>query len=239
MAFQEVPDTASLTFKFSGTGAGSLNLCVAQSTVYVRDETTPWSGAQLQKLADYGAAWWQSGKNGGVAARTQFSSSWGMEVCLAVDLTIPNGGQATASPATTVGSLAGDPAPPNCAVQIKAKGDAGGFPPFGFNFWPAGHEALLAGNAWSGTLTTAVRQLAIDFLTDINDPTAGGDINWAQVIVSRSGGTPAQLEAIREARSALKAAIAATRRTTALTNTLDGFFSRSEVASQRDRRASQ
>jgi len=237
MAFQAVPDTASITFKFTGGGASKLAGCEAQFTLYVRDTTTAWDAGQLSQLGAYGEAWWETGKNAGTGLKTRFSDNWGLQTIDCVELAVENGRQDTTVVGTT-GTLGSDPPPPNCAVLVKFRGDPGNAPPRGWVFVNSGNETSLDGNGWTTAHTDSLVQAFEDFRIDLNDPTAGGDVNWAQVLVSRAAGTEAELALIRDLRVQLKEALRATRRATAETNTLDTIGARTEVASQRDRRAS-
>lgn len=228
-----MPDTASVTLNFVGTGGGILSGCEAQTAFYVRDTVTGWPAGSLQDLADYTFEWWDAGKNAGSALKASVANDWVLSTIVAKDLEVVNGTTATVT-ANAVGTRNGDAVPPNCPMWVKFIGSAGNLPKDGGVFLPVGIETDLDGTFFAGAFKTSVQQLVTDWRVDLNDPTAGGQADWAHVIVSRSMSTN---DDVKDARAALRAAIAATRRATAVTNTVTSVAARELIGSQRDRRA--
>lgn len=227
MAKQLVPDTASVRFRqqFASGGGNPIEM---MSTIYVRNTLTGWSLAGLTTLA------------------TECRDAFVTDVLplLVDDLTLVSvtaedegadpGISATVTSGTTGGDTT-DPASTAVAALVQFVGDAGGVPARGRIFQSGMSETDVTGNTLTGTFATAL-QAAWDNVIQAADGALPGN---AVVLVSRSAGTPAELEDVRDARAALKAAIAATKRTEAVTNTLQsaGVFVRSLLATQRDRRS--
>jgi hypothetical protein len=233
MAFQPVPNTASVTLFFEGTGGGILSGCEAQSAFYVNRDAGVWNAAAVQELADYTFEWWDAGKNAGAALKASVANDWVLRRIIAKDLEAENGTSYVLT-ANAVGTRNGDAVPPNCPMWIKFVGESGSLPKDGGVFLPVGIETDLDGTFFTGAFATAVQQLVTDWRTDLNDPGAGGVVDWAHVIVSRSQSTN---DDVKDARAALRAAIAATRRATAVVNNVTSIAARELLGSQRDRRA--
>lgn len=235
MAFQPVPDTASLTWFFEGVSGGTLTGCEAQMQVYVRDEAAPdpWLAPQLALLAAYGRDWYDLGKNAGTAFKTSVSAQWVLRRVVARDLQVAGGAASILQP-NLVGTKAGDPVPPSVPMWCKFTCASGAPPKDGGTFLPVGTETDLDGTFFSGTFVGVVQQQIEDFRADLNDPLSGGFVSWAHVVPSKYASTN---DNVKNAREALRQAIAATRRATALTNTVEVVECRELVGSQRDRRA--
>lgn len=222
MAFQPVPDTASVRFVLSGVAGGAVEGCEAIWTWHVRDTVVGFASASaLQSLATYAEDWWETGQAGGAAAKTLFHADWRLDRVVTTNLDVANG-LAVSEGVGTVGTRAGTVVPPNCPALVQFRGDGGGTPMAARSFLPAGVEADLNGNSFATTFRNDLQGVVDDFVSDLGNTVA----SWAFVIVSRYSGT----EPVQKTR--------AVRRATAMTNTLDFVGVRQEVASQRDRRAS-
>lgn len=227
MAKQLVPDTASFRLRqqFAVSGGNPIEM---QSTIYVRNTISGWTLAALETTA--------------IAIRDAFVTN--VLPLLVDDLTLVSvtGEDEGADPGISVTSLSGavggdtgDPASTAVAALVQFVGDAGGVPARGRIFQSGMSETDVTGNTLTGTFATAL-QAAWDDVIQAADGALPGN---ALVLVSRSAGTPAELQDVRDARAALKAAIAATKRTEGVTNTFQpaGVFVRSLLATQRDRRS--
>ena len=129
------------------------------------------------------------------------------------------------------GTLTGDPPPAQCAVYFRFRGTGGGVPLAGGCFWPVGAESTMDGNTWLASWRTDVQAAMQSLIDDVLDGLAVGQTH---IVVSRYASTN---DDIKDARAALKAAIAASRRASGITNTVASFDLRPHIASQRDRRA--
>lgn len=229
MAFQPVPDTAGLRFKFAGNPGGTVADLVAYFTLYVRQTPPPgWTSGELQRLADYGGAWWSAGKNGGATLRSFVNASWGLSECRATDLEVSGGGQAVHIPGAFLGTRSGEPVPPQAPALVQLFGDAGGEPIRGRVFFSFLSETDIIADEYLATPRTGLAQIFEDFRADIGDVLAGGQTNWAQVLVSRSEGTVVDPKPKK----------VAVRRVTAVTNTLSAAATvRPVTGSQRNRRS--
>lgn len=225
MPFQAVPDTASVTLFLVGQAGTDYQGVEAQVTRYVRDQVVAWDAGQLQQLADYMHNWFATGKNGGVGARTLLTGDWFENTVVARDLS-QVGGLSAVNTGALQGTRAGDAVPAGVSVLVRFGMDPGAFPTEGRLFWPGGNNTDLLQNTWTSTYLDLVRVTMDDFTADIGDALAGGDVNWAEVRVSRSSGT--EVPAVPK-----KVPV---RRATAETNTLAGISVRALYAIQRDRR---
>lgn len=236
MAFQPVPDVAEVVMRFEGTPASEIPGAEAQMTFYVRDEITSWTATTLGQLADYFVDWFDNGKGLDPALDTVIDDGWVLSTVTARDLSQEGGVSVTRFPALTV-QRAGAIVPPNLAMLVRYQLDAGGNPTRGSVFVPVGTEPDLEGQNWSAALVTEVQNVFDGMDENLSNALDGGDADWAQVRVSRTAGTEAQLAQIRALREDLRQAIAATRRATAQSNTLAAPVApRRLIASQRDRR---
>lgn len=237
MAFQPVPDTASVTVRLRGATGQQIVGAEAQFSMYVRDEAAnpPWDATALQLLADYTKVWMDTGKNGGSGGKASLSDGWFVIDVVAHDLS-----QLAGLSATAIAGFAGTGVSAELsaalAMWVKFNGTPGDLPKDGGVFWPHGREDVLDGDTWQSGTLSGVKTLFDDWRADLNDPTAGGKISWAHVIVSRSRVTD---DSVKNARQALRDAIAATRLATAETALVQSVQPRALVATQRDRRAGQ
>lgn len=234
MAFQSVPNTAMLTWVLDGTGGSELQGAEAQFSVYIRDESgaDPWTLVSLSALNLYGVTWWSAGKNGGSPMRANFVDAWTLTEVIARDLVNENGPVVPSSPGSA-GTITGDPVSAALATWTKFTGESGALPKDGGVFTPSGYQLVEDGDLWDANHAASVEQVWEDFRADLTDPLAGGDADWEHVIVSRSQSLN---DDVKNARAALRAAIAATRRATAVTNPVTAVATRRLVAIQRDRR---
>ena len=140
------------------------------------------------------------------------------------------GGPFTDNQLDLAGTLTGDPPPSNLAMYFRFQGTGGGEPLAGGVFWPVGNEANLDGNNWLASFRTTCSTAMQALRDDVLD---GLFVGQTHRVVSRYKSTNSD---IQDAREALRAAIAASRRASGVTNTVEGFSLRAQVASQRDRR---
>lgn len=223
VAFQAVPNTAVGTMKFKGVAGTSLEGTRWQWAFYVNDTAVGWPAVSLNRLGTYLKDWFETGKNGGAAARTLFSTGYVLDEVVAHDLGAANG-LTTTTPATLLGTRAGDNLPSTVAMLVTYIADAGQMPPKWWQFPAVGTEADVSGNNYSQAIVDEVKDRVDDMVADLSVAVNGGLGTWALVGVSRSLGT----EDVTVKR--------AVRRVTAETGGLDFVEARRLVASQRDRR---
>lgn len=233
MAFQPVPGTAQIAFKFSGTPSGALEGAKAQFNLYVESQGVPWAQPTLDLLADFAEDWYTAGKGTpAVSLASLISGAWTCVDLSAKDLSVANGivaNKGNIGPGTR--SL--DPVPPSAPAWSKFIGATGALPADGGCFLPAGCEPDLVGDDWVVTFRNDVNTCLIQFMQEIDVVASGGNAVWRLVIVSRSLTTD---DSVRQARAQLREAIAATRRATALVNPVVSIQTRLLIGSQRDRR---
>lgn len=222
---QLVPDTAELIMQLEGVSGSELEGCEAQWSHYVRKTPGAWIQVLLDQLAAFGRDWWQVGKNAGTPLADFHAAGWALRRVVARDLGSAAGLQSELV-VNLPGALGVDNPPPQCAVLVRFALDPGGEPTRGRVYVPAGEALNIEGNNWNPSLVDGVVQAFIDFNTDLNDPLAGGELDWAQVRVSRASG----FTFVQKKKAA--------PRVTAVTNTLSSITGGYEIASQRDRRAS-
>lgn len=228
-----------LKFRHNGVGGGDLEGCYAEYTFHVRDEIVGWNAVTVTRLANYGADWYSAGKGAApVAARTLMNPAWSLSDVVCQDLGVTNGIKVTV-PTAFAGTRAGAAPSPSVCAEVRHRADPGEVPPLWWNFLNWGSDEDFDGNDLDGAFGNAVLAVMNDFIGSLSNVAMGGAVDWAFVGVSRAAGTPAQLLAVRTKRAELRAAIAATRRATAITGTHQASEIRQEIASQRDRRASQ
>lgn len=133
----------------------------------------------------------------------------------------------------TPGAVTGDAMPMGTTVVVTLYGDSGALPAQGQWHLSGWSESQQDGGIWTSAFLTSLNTAISDFLAAAD----GGFTGDAVVIVSRAAGTDAELEAVRDAREALAAAIAATRRSEGIANTLGSpsHAQRAAVGSQRKR----
>lgn len=219
MAKQLVPNVASFRVVQTHLGAAILN------TVYVRNTATPWTVAQLQLTADAIRAAWIANM---LPLQT---TSLTFNRVDAEDLGADPGNTAQ-SISGAPGTRAGDPATAALAINVALLGASGVFPRRGRFFFAGLTETDMSGDnavgAYVASCTAAFQAL---------QTAIGGAVPFnAQVIVSRSQQTAAQTADIKAKREALKAAIAAARRATGISNTIATISAGAPLAVQRDRR---
>lgn len=237
MAFQPVPDVAEAVFEFSGVATGNLVGCEAQFSLYVRDTVTGWDATQLTQLANYFQDWFDNGKGTDPALDTVIDDGWRLDRIVCRDLSTA-GGIVVSLPVNLTGQRAGEGAPPNTCVQVKYVLDPPGPPTRGWIFLPAGGEADLNGTNWASALLTEIQDCFDGMDENLSVSGEGGEATWAQVRISRTAGTEAELATIRDLREQLREAIAATRRSSAESNTLAApVVPVQRIASQRNRRS--
>lgn len=226
MAFQAVPDTASVTFRMVGV-SGSLLATKAQWTWHIRntvavdfpDTTT------LENIANGGVEWFTTGLGGGAAAETLFSSAWVLDHVEARDLTVINGPSFQADSGAP-GTLAGDPLSGALAMLAQFHADPGESPTQWWSFLPVGDETKISGNSWDISFQTAVLNCINNYIEAIND-WMPGLTGGAFVGVSRYSGTEVPANPRK---------VAVRRVGDAVTGTLASSTVRTLVATQRDRR---
>lgn len=226
MPTQLVPDTAQVRFIFDGDLSTQMGGAHAEFSLYVRDEVAPgWSQTNLDLLRDYAEDWHLA----------EFvplqDADWALTQIHVKDIGAALGGESFYNPASPVhGSRTGEVSSPASAVLYRFRGDVGGAPKKGFIFLPVGVDADLVGQFWSTAFLTSVNDAMDAWFSGLS----GQRASWAGVIVSRFLSTN---DDVKNARQALREAIEATRRATAVTNTLATRSARALVGSQRDRRA--
>lgn len=223
MAFQAVPGTASVTSKFKGKAASSLEGSTWQWVFYVNIAAS-WTGTLLGSLAAYTKDWFEVGKDGGSPALSVVSSNWVLDDVIARDLSVANGAAVT-EPAELDGTRAGDSLPSTVAMIVTYVADPGQNPPKWWQFPAVGTESDVSGNLFTQAFVNEVNSRVGDYVASLADPLDGGTVGFALVGVSRSLGMEDYT-----ARRAVRRAIAET-------GGLDFVQGgRRLVASQRDRR---
>lgn len=131
------------------------------------------------------------------------------------------------------GTILTDVLPASVTAVVQFRCDPGAFPRDGAMHLSGIPEAVTSGADVDDTFRTNM-QTAIGA---VHTAAGAAVLGNAIVRISRSKGTAAQLEAVREARQALRDAIRATRLATGVSNTLQFTGVRNIVGSQRDRRS--
>lgn len=227
MAFQVVPDVAEVVMKFRGVSGGIVTGSQAECTFFVRDTVIGWGSGSLVDLGNFFKDWWNTGKQGGAAAKTTVADDWVLEEIDARDLGSETGASVTVAVANT-GTRSGQAVPPSVPILVRYAMDPGTFPKKGRVFWPGGVEGDLDGTFFAGAFTVEVKGIFDDLNAGLSDTGDGGLATWAQVRISRSSGTEVP-------ENPKKVAI---RRDEGLSNTIANITVREEVGSQRDRRPS-
>lgn len=222
MAFQSVPNTVQCTVYHAGVS--QIAVAEAQWSVYTSGPGNI-SQSDCETIADALEAWLNSDYD------TILSEDWRVNRIVVKDLEV-EGGPSVDRVLDIAGLLVGDPPPPNCAMYFKFSGTGGGSPLRGGCFWPVGSEAKLDGSNWLAAFRTECETAMDNLIANVLDSLFVGQTH---TIVSRYASLN---DDVKDARAALRAAIAATRRATGTTNTVASYTLRAEVASQRDRRPS-
>lgn len=220
MAFQPVPETAQIIVRHEGVS--QLIGALAEWSVYTR-LPTGFAQSDIDDLSDAMTTWLTD------EYVDILSEDWQVSELVVKTLSTEGGPFKTTQPDLS-GLLAGDPMPANNALYIRFYGTGGGSPLSGGVFWPVGNEANCDGNNWLAAFRVTVQAKLDLLLANVLD---GLFLGQTHVIVSRYASTN---DDIKDARAALRAAIAASRRAEGVTNTVASNALRAPVASQRDRR---
>ena len=227
MAFQAVPDTARVQFNLEGTSGGNIPGLPWFFNFHVRDTVVGWTSTNLTALLDYAKGWWDSGKGGNGSGRALTHTGWTVKNIEVRDLGSEFGLFTSGLPTNPQGTRAGDLAPPSCPAVVQFIGDLGGAPKRGRIFWSGLSEADLQADEWVSAARTSLTDCINGFVGELSDPTEGGSVDWAFVLVSRNVGTEPDPTPPR----------IAVRRAEAVTNTLGPPATvRAIVGAQRNRR---
>lgn len=224
MAFQPVSNVAECRFILTGTGA--YNGLTAQMTLYV-EKTDGWTAASISSLGSFCSSWATAQFD------THLNAAWTITECQIRDLTTEFG-LSIVQTIGAAGALVGDEAPPNVCIVVGLDGQLAIAPRQGWVMPPLGDEGVLTDGSYTQAFANAVATSFQVFRDDLDTSVAA---TARMVIVSRSASTQAQKDAIAAARAELRAAIAATRRASGVSNPVDAITARRVVGSQRDRRS--